>query len=104
MVIFSRDTLPLGCCCSCCYLHELHAGLERVVKPEEEEEVLLHRQQLGKLHHHTKIKNTLTILGEKSTYTHTRGYNVGGELLAKFWRISLYMAEDAIAKLYEYVT
>ena len=44
------------------------------------------------------------IPSQSLAYTHTRGYNAGGELLAKFWRISLYMAEDAIAKLYEYVT
>jgi hypothetical protein len=32
------------------HLHELDAALERVVEPEEEQEILLHRQELSKLH------------------------------------------------------
>ena len=31
------------------HLHELHAGVEGVVKPEQQQEVLLHGQQLCEL-------------------------------------------------------
>ncbi len=31
------------------YLHELDAGVQRVVEPEEQQEILLHGQQLGQL-------------------------------------------------------
>lgn len=31
------------------YLHEFDRGLERIVEPEQQQEVLLHRQQLSQL-------------------------------------------------------
>ena len=31
------------------HLHELYAGIERVVEAEEQQKVLLHRKQLGEL-------------------------------------------------------
>jgi hypothetical protein len=51
-------------------LHELDAALERVVEPEEEQEVLLHRQQLSKLHNtEDDIKSRITFLGSEKEST-----------------------------------
>jgi hypothetical protein len=45
-------------------LHELDAALERVVEPEEEQEVLFHRQELSKLHKtEDDIESRVTLLG-----------------------------------------
>jgi hypothetical protein len=46
------------------HLHELDTALQGVVEPEEEQEVLLHRQELSKLHKtEDDIKSRVILLG-----------------------------------------
>ncbi len=50
------------------HLHELDAALERVVEPEEEQEVLLHRQELSKLHKtEDDIESRILLSSEKES-------------------------------------
>ena len=44
-----------------CYLHELYAGVERVVEPEQKEEVLLHGQQLGQLKKRGTVRERINL-------------------------------------------
>jgi hypothetical protein len=48
------------------HLHELDTALKRVVEPEEEQEVLLHRQELSKLRKtEDDIKSRIIFLGSE---------------------------------------